>query len=320
MLNKTTINAAKKLNMLSGELNLLLQSLSFFEISELTEEETQRLIDKLPCIMKCKNISINNIDNLNQCLLHHKDITDIELNIYNQLYEKYDCGHRKFVSKEVFRDQFTSIDKCIEKISCLHTLHIEKINVELMTYSFSKEKNNLAIHIVMTKYTPNHSMCRVCKPFYNNGKYRIASVDNLFHSMVWSHGLATGYLKKVKGNTVINNLKKIINNNNMQLCCTHKTQHLGPIGVFVQGHVDFASNADLMSDINSYGDRVFVLNKDVAETLVYKKDKIDLSYPHMEVIVNHPIIKALWVKESELNAPFVQKALKNWTGKVYIIK
>ena len=120
-------------------------------------------------------------------------------------------------------------------------------------------------------------------------------VDRLFHCEVVSHGLDA-----FRGGDPIAKLQKIINNIHingiMEICAAHKSQHIGPVGVYVMGFVHCVSNFDLYSEYCK--SEIRYITEDNLDKLIYTKEEIDLSqHSHMEYIVTPRKICGIWYKE-----------------------
>lgn len=110
-----------------------------------------------------------------------------------------------------------------------------------------------------------------------------------FDDMIWSHGL----LAFNQGSAEIN-AQDIVEYNDMEICCAHESQFIGPIGLFIKGQVQCVSNVDLCSKVGINGKRVFKHDDYIIDSV----DKIDLNkHSHMEAIVSHAEIVGIWIKE-----------------------
>lgn len=138
--------------------------------------------------------------------------------------------------------------------------------------------------------------------------------DCIFNTMVLSHGL-----NAYNGKNTINNLKKIIDGKDMEICCAHKYQHIGPVGIYVMGEVHCVSNTDLHSIKGEKG-RAFRMW--YAE-LINSPAEIDFSaWSHMEYIITPRKIVGLWYKEgiSEDLLQELQEITRRLNLKVYKVK
>lgn len=135
-----------------------------------------------------------------------------------------------------------------------------------------------------------------------NESWRYCPQDTLLDNMVWSHGVATGFVKSDKSwDDYIENFKKICMNNTMELCCSDKSQRIGAWGVYLSGQIKVASIHDLWSGRLCKSSKQRIWNtSDTEEYLVY--DKINYmkglnKYDHTEVILYHYRIRGIWIKQ-----------------------
>ena len=157
-------------------------------------------------------------------------------------------------------------------------------------------------------------ICETCEEiactFYNEqGDYKEGNIDGLFDMFIWSHGLATGFSGSCDAKEIVNRIVNLDSHSEWQICCSHKAQRIGPIGVYMKGHAQFVSNIDLHSRIDSRGYRVFDPSDWRAEEgLIFSPEEISLdSWDHSEtILVNHRIV-GIWVKEWALKDPSLKK-------------
>ena len=160
----------------------------------------------------------------------------------------------------------------------------------------------------------DESPCEACEEiacaFYDEqGNYKEGGVDNIFDSMIWAHGLATGFSGSCDAKEIVNRIVNLDSHSEWQICCSHKSQRVGPIGVYMKGHAQYVSNIDLFSRIDSRGYRVFDPSDWRAEEgLIFSPEEISLdSWDHSEtILVNHRIV-GIWVKEWALKDPSLKK-------------
>lgn len=123
----------------------------------------------------------------------------------------------------------------------------------------------------------------------------LPSPDRLFNCEIVSHGLAA--YKKGGDVQIVQNLRNILRNiANMEICAAHKSQHIGPAGIYVMGDMKFVSNIDLCSSYDAKGRYIYRHYWQVAG--VFAKHQINLSkWSHMEYIVIPKKICGIWYKE-----------------------
>lgn len=150
-------------------------------------------------------------------------------------------------------------------------------------------------------------------------------VDSLFHCEVVSHGVAAFNGKHTK-EEIITGLKDIIECcgiEMMQLCASHKTQHIGAVGIYVMGYVHCVSNFDLWSHRSYDGGKSRYIDVDCLDKLIYTKEDIDLTkWSHMEYILTPRKIVGLWYKEevSEALLQELNEIAKDLGIKMYKVK
>lgn len=160
----------------------------------------------------------------------------------------------------------------------------------------------------------DESPCEACEEiacaFYDEqGNYKEGGVDNIFDSMIWAHGLATGFSGSCDAEEIVNRIVNLDSHSEWQICCSHKAQRVGPIGVYMKGHAQYVSNIDLFSRIDSKGYRVFDPSDWRAEEgLIKSPEEISLdSWDHSEtILINHKIV-GIWVKTWALKDPSLKK-------------
>lgn len=137
----------------------------------------------------------------------------------------------------------------------------------------------------------------------------LPSPDRLFNCEIVSHGLAA-YTQKKKGDVqIVQNLRNIlrsINYSTMEICAAHKSQHIGPVGIYVMGDMKFVSNIDLCSAYDGVGRYVYRHYWRIAG--VFSKTQINLCrHSHMEYIVTPKKICGIWYKEGEVSKDLLLK-------------
>lgn len=160
----------------------------------------------------------------------------------------------------------------------------------------------------------DESPCEACEEiacaFYDEqGNYKEGGVDNIFDSMIWAHGLATGFSGSCDAEEIVNRIVNLDSHSEWQICCSHKAQRVGPIGVYMKGHTQYVSNIDLFSRIDSRGYRVFDPSDWRAEEgLISSPEEISLdSWDHSEtILIKHKIV-GIWIKTWALKNPSLKK-------------
>ena len=137
----------------------------------------------------------------------------------------------------------------------------------------------------------------------------LPSPDRLFNCEIVSHGLAA-YTENRGDVQIVQNLRSIRNsirnNSSMEICAAHKSQHIGPAGIYVMGDVKFVSNIDLCSAYDGVGRYVYRHYWRTAG--VFSKAQIDLGrHSHMEYIVTPKKICGIWYKEEEVSKDLLLK-------------
>lgn len=202
------------------------------------------------------------------------------------------CNHPAEIIKCLFEFDFVSLSKRItldgEEFYCIRTDTEEEI--------------------------VDNFVCETCEEiacsFYDEqGNYKEGGVDNIFDSMIWAHGLATGFSGSCDAEEIVNRLVNLDSHSEWQICCSHKAQRVGPIGVYMKGHAQYVSNIDLYSRVDSKGYRVFDPSDWRAEEgLITSPEEISLdSWDHSEtILVNHKIV-GIWIKKWALKDPNLKK-------------
>ena len=118
---------------------------------------------------------------------------------------------------------------------------------------------------------------------------------------------------------IVQNLRNIlrsINYSTMEICAAHKSQHIGPVGVYVMGDMKFVSNIDLCSAYDAKGRYIYRHYWRIEG--IFAKTQIDLSkHSHMEYIVTPHKICGIWVKKEETSKDLLLK-LKEIAAKLKI--
>ena len=102
--------------------------------------------------------------------------------------------------------------------------------------------------IYVNVYFTTDKFCDECKNFYtaDTNEYWDGEVDALFHNEILSHGLATGFSGNVNCEELIDRLVDLQQNRNTwTICASHKSQCIGPVGIYVRGFNHYVSNVVL---------------------------------------------------------------------------
>lgn len=129
--------------------------------------------------------------------------------------------------------------------------------------------------------------------------------DLLFNNVILSHGLffipEDEDVKELKPDLkILLNLKKILENDNLQICCSRKSERLGPVGIYVKGENLLVSNMDIGSTYGELGERYITEEvigkfKNITSMEEYKK-----IYDHCEHIVTKSKIVGFWFSKNSL--------------------
>lgn len=121
---------------------------------------------------------------------------------------------------------------------------------------------------------------------------------NSFTGYKWCHGLAA-----YSGGNALDKARAILNNPQMELCCSFEDQQIGPIGLYITGDCKVASNIDLASRIYNEA-RYYDSDSWRSKALISSPEEIDESqWDHGEGIITNIKIPGFWVKAWYLNDP-----------------
>ena len=135
-------------------------------------------------------------------------------------------------------------------------------------------------------------------PGYNMPWYNL---DSVFNDYIYCHGLYAFNKFHTDMSIIPNRIMDILNNGeNMSICCSWKTQPIGPVGIYTKGHVTLASNTDVCSYV-SHGVRCFKK----PNSFKYGKNQliespVDLDFTihnHCEFFLEDPHIIGIWIKK-----------------------
>jgi len=121
---------------------------------------------------------------------------------------------------------------------------------------------------------------------------------------ILSHGLAAFRSVEYR-----KNLAFILDNPQIELCCSYDTEAIGPIGIFVDGKVLCASNKDLWSEIGIDGKRYINTNNYIP----FDSNSVD--WDHREFIITDVNVRGIWVKTwADENIKRYARAMSEDTG------
>ena len=104
---------------------------------------------------------------------------------------------------------------------------------------------------------------------------------------VFNHGLNAMNMKDTE-----ENLNNLLNNNNLEVCCSFNNQHVGTIGVELEGTCLIAADRDLMTRLYN-GQRIIF--KDMLQYIhSCNLEDIKCEYWYGEAVVTKYRIKRLW--------------------------
>lgn len=126
-----------------------------------------------------------------------------------------------------------------------------------------------------------------------------ANVDKKFDEYIWSHGL-----QAYSSNNGIDNARKIMENNNIEISCSNK--EIGPFGIYVKGTCLCVSKSDLQSVVYE-GKRAFTTD-DTVELINNTEDYSD-SF-NCEAIVKNFEVVGIWVKSEFANEQMINNLVE----------
>lgn len=165
--------------------------------------------------------------------------------------------------------------------------------------------------ITVTIYNDIDSLCEWCQEKEEAKLFveDMPPIDALFNNEIVSHGLAA-YRGSQNEDTIMNAYKNIFDamaaDTDIAICCSNKAQRIGPVGIYVRGHVYCASNIDLYSEREGGSRYVDTRSWRYQQGIISSKDEIDLTrWDHTEYIVNPKEVIGFWMKDW---------AIKQWPG------
>lgn len=184
---------------------------------------------------------------------------------------------------------------------------LDSVSVTIYVYNIKKNIKTICDHCLKKhrKYLSNYM------PY-----------DKTFDILVWSHGVnAFNIASSI--DDVINRIK-FVASSKAQICCSHKTQRIGNVGVFVRGKVICASNVDLYSYIDEEGER-YTPFKTVLKHIVrnFSEYRLDIC-EFTEIILVPNKVYAIWAKEefiaNETNRQALEKVAHELGVKIIKVK
>lgn len=241
----------------------------------------------------------------------------IQYNVEINEYNRYSCGCIDY-------DNVTLIDSYEELpgkflVQYLEDCGIDVVDppeaeIDIFCYEDADGNFNLDYRygkITVTIYNDIDSLCEWCKEKEAAKLFveDMPPIDNLFDNEIVSHGLAA-YRGNQNEDTIMNAFRNISDamaaGTDIAICCSNKTQRIGPVGIYVRGHVYCASNIDLYSEREGGSRYVDTRSWRYQQGIISSKDEIDLTrWDHNEYIVNPREIIGFWMKDW---------AIKQWPG------
>ena len=241
----------------------------------------------------------------------------IQYNVEINEYNRYSCGCIDY-------DNVTLIDSYEELpgkflVQYLEDCGIDVVDppeaeIDIFCYEDADGNFNLDYRygkIIITTYNDIDSLCEWCKEKEEAKLFveDMPPIDALFDNEILSHGLAA-YRGSQNENTIMNAFRNISDaiaaGTDIAICCSNKAQRIGPVGIYVRGHVYCASNIDLYSEREGGSRYVDTRSWRYQQGIISSKDEIDLTrWDHNEYIVNPKEVIGFWMKDW---------AIKQWPG------
>ena len=227
-----------------------------------------------------------------------EDIIIISINIKEFVTYEYKCGddEDRYDTEECY---FYSVDEFLNYVGNFDDKNSSaRLSIAARDSIISGEIM-LDVNIVVEKTVQVDEVCDTCSQFYDEqGNYKEGGVDKLFDCKLWSHGLATGFSGRLTSEEIKKRATEVTQNPEWQICCSDKSQRRGGIGLYVQGHVLYASNVDLWSSVDYKGHRTFNMSDWRADGLITSLDEYSLDrWDHNEVILTNYKIVGIWIKD-----------------------
>lgn len=126
-----------------------------------------------------------------------------------------------------------------------------------------------------------------------------ANTDKRFDEYTWSHGL-----QAYSSNNGIDNARKIMENNSIEISCSNK--EIGPFGIYVKGTCLCVSKSDLQSVVYE-GKRAFTTDDTVE--LINNTENYSDSF-NCEAIVKNFEVVGIWVKSEFANEQMINNLVE----------
>ena len=173
-------------------------------------------------------------------------------------------------------------------------------NIEVTIYDIFEEEieiedmMNEEVEIVKIICNNNMSMDIYVKTRFTKYAHEYKPSES-FNNITWSHGLSG---KNKPAHIAINSL---LNNPELERCCSSISKKVGHVGVYVQGNVLLASNVDLMSmpTIDGHRGIDLLMSGKKAKEIIYDTKDIDNSKYQIndEIILKDMVITGIWAEE-----------------------
>lgn len=125
-----------------------------------------------------------------------------------------------------------------------------------------------------------------------------------FNNMTWSHGLSG------KNKPAHEAIVSLIDNPELERCCSSINKKVGHVGVYVQGNVLLASNVDIksMPTIDGHRGIDLLMTGKKAKEIIYNVKDIDNSKYAIndEIILKDMVITGIWAEEQYVTTDLVK--------------
>lgn len=125
-----------------------------------------------------------------------------------------------------------------------------------------------------------------------------------FNSITWSHGLSG------KNKPAHEAIVSLIDNPELERCCSSINKKVGHVGVYVQGNVLLASNVDIksMPTIDGHRGIDLLMTGKKAKEIIYNVKDIDNSKYAIndEIILKDMVITGIWAEEQYVTTDLVK--------------
>lgn len=125
-----------------------------------------------------------------------------------------------------------------------------------------------------------------------------------FNNITWSHGLSG------KNKPAHEAIVSLIDNPELERCCSSINKKVGHVGVYVQGNVLLASNVDIksMPTIDGHRGIDLLMTGKKAKEIIYDPKDIDNSKYSIndEIILKDMIITGIWAEEQYATTDLVK--------------